>query len=718
MRAANDPVRAFVRRRSSAVTEAVLIAVVIALLAALTGMTAQSEPPDPASLARADKGPQVLVGVMTSPPAGDEADDMWTAVLKTGDRTVTIRISHEAAHQLQASDGVVQVEGAWSSDGTFVAAAIDPVDPNAVAVAVDGSTDVAAVHPAPPKTGKLKTLEGVLSFRHGDDFASGRKTPTRYFLTDADGETELAFSHAPSGKLAGTKVRVTGVQDGMVLDVADGGTTTVAASTATSSSTGGHRVAVVLFNFSNDTSQPYTPAVAAGIAFNNSDSVAAYYAENSWGQLTLSGDVLGWYTIPDTNANCAYSTWANSAGQAAAAAGHDLSGYDNVVYAFPSTSCGWAGLANMPGRNSWLNGGGAMTLRVMAHELGHNFGTHHASQLNCTEGGVRVSLSASMSNCTSGEYGDPFTVMGQATRYHHTNFARANYGWLAPSNTTTATASGDFLLAPVEFQDTSAVTALRIQRTSSSWVTMEFRQPYGSSFETFAGTAPVATGVTIHITPSYTTRAQSQLVDATPATTSFIDAPLGVGLTFTDPLTGVSITTLGTSSSGALVRISFGSGGPTPSPSPTPTPSPTPGTSADPSPTPGPTASPTPTATPSPTATPTPTPTATPTPTPTATPSPTATPTPTPTDSVAPTAPGNLKASVARSKKVALSWVASTDNVRVSGYRVYRDGTLVATTANTKWTDPVTYKGGSRLYDVVAFDTAGNVSPDAEVVVQ
>jgi len=54
----------------------------------------------------------------------------------------------------------------------------------------------------------------------------------------------------------------------------------------------------------------------------------------------------------------------------------------------------------------------------------------------------------------------------------------------------------------------------------------------------------------------------------------------------------------------------------------------------------------------------------------------------------------------------------------VSGYRVYRDGTLVATVSATKWTDGVTFKSGSRQYEVTAYDAAGNVSPEAVTTLQ
>jgi chitinase len=67
---------------------------------------------------------------------------------------------------------------------------------------------------------------------------------------------------------------------------------------------------------------------------------------------------------------------------------------------------------------------------------------------------------------------------------------------------------------------------------------------------------------------------------------------------------------------------------------------------------------------------------------------------------------------------VALTWVASSDNVKVTGYRVYRDGVLVASISRTKWTDGLNLSAGTRSYEVVAFDAAGNVSPPAALTVE
>ena len=63
-----------------------------------------------------------------------------------------------------------------------------------------------------------------------------------------------------------------------------------------------------------------------------------------------------------------------------------------------------------------------------------------------------------------------------------------------------------------------------------------------------------------------------------------------------------------------------------------------------------------------------------------------------------------------------LTWTASTDNVGVAGYYVYRstDGTqgpVVATVTGTTWLDTTVAEGVKHTYAVAAFDAAGNVSP-------
>jgi len=81
-------------------------------------------------------------------------------------------------------------------------------------------------------------------------------------------------------------------------------------------------------------------------------------------------------------------------------------------------------------------------------------------------------------------------------------------------------------------------------------------------------------------------------------------------------------------------------------------------------------------------------------------------------DITPPTTPTNLTASATNSSPVELSWTASTDNVGVVGYDIYRDGVLLTQAgAGTTYVDNSTSGGTTYTYEVSARDAAGNTSP-------
>lgn len=82
-------------------------------------------------------------------------------------------------------------------------------------------------------------------------------------------------------------------------------------------------------------------------------------------------------------------------------------------------------------------------------------------------------------------------------------------------------------------------------------------------------------------------------------------------------------------------------------------------------------------------------------------------------DVTAPTAPTGLGATATSQSQIALSWTASTDNVGVTGYRIYRNGALQATTAGTSYQDTGLTAGTTYNYTVRAYDAAGNQSVDS-----
>jgi chitodextrinase len=79
-------------------------------------------------------------------------------------------------------------------------------------------------------------------------------------------------------------------------------------------------------------------------------------------------------------------------------------------------------------------------------------------------------------------------------------------------------------------------------------------------------------------------------------------------------------------------------------------------------------------------------------------------------DGEAPTAPVQLRGSASSTTIIDLDWAAATDNVRVVTYRIYRDGSRIASITGTRYTDTTVAAGTSYTYHVVAVDEAGNRS--------
>lgn len=79
-------------------------------------------------------------------------------------------------------------------------------------------------------------------------------------------------------------------------------------------------------------------------------------------------------------------------------------------------------------------------------------------------------------------------------------------------------------------------------------------------------------------------------------------------------------------------------------------------------------------------------------------------------DTTAPSAPGSLRSTAVTSSSVSLAWNASTDNVGVTGYNVYRGSTLAATVTGTSATVSGLTASTSYSFTVKATDAAGNLS--------
>ncbi|HEX8204805.1 MAG TPA: hypothetical protein VF587_01975 [Solirubrobacteraceae bacterium] len=455
---------------------------------------------------------------------------------------------------------------------------------------------------------------------------------------------------------------------------------------------GARSLAVVLVNFSNDTSEPWTPDEVEERVLTGEDSANAFYEEDSHGQVSFYGDVLGWYTIAAANTGCDTGAVVAGAAQAAAEEGKALYGYAHVMFVVPPTEdCEWSGLGHLNGPYSWING--TLDTNVLAHELGHNLGVHHAAAYVCSKGDRPVAV-APEADCGVWEYGDPFSVMGAYALRHNHAWHLSQLGFVAASKVRTITESGTYTVRSPADPAASPV-ALRIPRTRDEagepldYYYLDVRSPWGA-VDAFSPSSAVVNGVSIRLAPDASNVRQSYLIDTTPGTSawpnSFADGALAAGRRFTEG--DVSITTLEAGNGEATVAVLLGgeqpdeppaaeaAGGDEPQPQPDP-------------------------------------PAEEPSPRPAEPPPPTVTPTAAPAATLAP-APDTARPRVVlrakrRNRRIRITATA-TDDRAVARLELWVDGRRrrVAASGSVTWSRAL--RRGRHVVVVKAFDAAGNAA--------
>ncbi len=83
-------------------------------------------------------------------------------------------------------------------------------------------------------------------------------------------------------------------------------------------------------------------------------------------------------------------------------------------------------------------------------------------------------------------------------------------------------------------------------------------------------------------------------------------------------------------------------------------------------------------------------------------------------DTEAPAIPSGLKVLSVADTGICIAWHSSFDNISVTGYNIFRDGTMHATTGDTSMMDVDVLPGHTYAYRVSAYDAAGNESEQSD----
>ena len=439
----------------------------------------------------------------------------------------------------------------------------DPAAALALAFSAEAAGAIAADIPeAAPYLEQRGAFQGTLECIVFDD-AHGQ--PAQYIRRmNVDGElVDLYFAAPPPEDLqSGGMVEVEGVRLGAKLATAYAAQTGAVAGAC--STTGVQSTAVILVTWGS-LAPPVTPQTVYQNFFGTTGpSLDGYWREASYGKTGASGNVFGWYTLPQSYACGDYT---NIRAAAIAAADNDVyfPQYNRIfiVYPYPG-NCPYSGYSTIgcstlssadgsfSASTSWLLAenvaSAANAVKTAAHEGGHGLGLSHSRSRDFGADALGTPGAAG----TISEYGDSFSAMGSPNMGHYTAPQKAQLGWL--TNVPTVQSNGTYTLQPLEL-NTIAVQALKVQRGSGSWLWLEYRQPIGSYDSSLLSS--IFAGPVIHysdaLTGSYT-----DLLDFTPATTSWYDPPLAANSTWTDAYTNLSLTVQSATSSGVTVTVNYG----------------------------------------------------------------------------------------------------------------------------------------------------------------
>lgn len=252
---------------------------------------------------------------------------------------------------------------------------------------------------------------------------------------------------------------------------------------------GTKKILVIRVDFSDVPGTPVNPydsnaQITANYAVNvvnAAGGVKDFYEQASFGKTSLNistADVTSVLRMPSTASSYAstylVSELHSDARKKAEQAGFNLADYDRIGVVFsdlsdlPNSKFLFGGLGSIEAKNFWVNGW--WSFELVAHEVGHNYGLHHANlwKVPGTDPLAATGLSE--------EYGDQFDIMGKGSSlsHHFSHWNKSVLQWIPDTAVTTISQTGSYRVYRFDHQSASLSNALALKivrnRTEDYWI--------------------------------------------------------------------------------------------------------------------------------------------------------------------------------------------------------------------------------------------------------
>ncbi len=350
------------------------------------------------------------------------------------------------------------------------------------------------------------TLTGKVEIAHQDDFNDHDKDIFRYILSTKEGKKYTLYTRDQEILKSGATISVTGYAFDKDLIVR---AKVLSWPPQLMEQPINHKVAFILINYQDTAATvPYTNQEMHDLVFDG--DFKKFFEEQSYGRITFSGDVYGWYTVPRNSTDGPYGCVSTNGSQTSEVgnlvSNIDFSGYDHVVMinycAYGSYNSGGGsstvGASNLnmginpnnkpisasniqttaenyTAYNRDLSSSHLMTdfENVLSHEMGHALGVMHSNSLFC---GSQV-LGGT---CEHVEYGNSFDIMGNGgISKHFSVFAKDVLGWFKPQDKQIITQSGTYELNALESRIGKRYAEIQIPGKLYPRYYLEYRKPTG-----------------------------------------------------------------------------------------------------------------------------------------------------------------------------------------------------------------------------------------------